>query len=88
MSSAAPVNGTGDRLGVGPGTYFNHVLCLNSFSVKAGNVADNECSLSGHSLVFGMGATIAELESRIGITPPLDLRPCAEGREPACELLW
>ena len=75
-----------DRLrgGVGPDIY--HVFCLNSFSVKAGSVTDNGCSLSGHSLVFG--AAGAEFVSRIGVTPPLDLSPCAEEREPASELLW
>lgn len=77
-------NGTRDGLST---RYFNHVLCLNSFSVKAGNVTDKHCSLSGHSLVFGLGKPSAELVSRIGVTPPLDLSLCAEGREPTRELL-
>lgn len=55
--------------------------------MRAGTVTDKDCSLSGHSLVFGLGESSAELVSRIGVTPPLDLSLCAEGREPARKLL-
>lgn len=87
-------DGLGMRPGMGQGwagsgaRYLNHALFLNSFSVKAGSVADGVCGLSGHSLVFGMSQPIADFESRIGVTPPLDLRPCAEESKPACEFLW
>lgn len=50
--------------------------------MKAGNVSDGACSLSGYSLVFGLEKPIAEFESRIGVTTLLDLRVCAERNEP------
>ena len=58
------------------------LLFFRNFRVKAGNVSDGDCSLSGQSLVFGLESPIAELESRIGVTPLLDLRLCAERNEP------
>ena len=54
------------------------LLFLRTFHVKAGKVNDGACSLSGQSLVFGLEIPIAEFESRIGVTPPLDLRLCTE----------
>ena len=59
---------------------------LNSFRVKAGRVANNSCGLSGQSLVFGMDPAIARLEGRIGVTPPLDLRPDVGSVEPTSEV--
>ena len=58
---------------------------LNSFRVKAGRVANNSCGLRGQSLVFGMDPAIARLEGRIGVTPPLDLRPDVGSVEPPSE---
>ena len=57
------------------------LLFFRNFRVKAGNVSDGACRLSGQSLVFGLERPIAELESRIGVTPLLDLRLCAERNE-------
>jgi len=59
---------------------------LNSFRVKAGRVANNSCGLSGQSLVFGMDPPIARLEGRIGVTPPLDLKPDVGSVEPTSEV--
>ena len=59
---------------------------LNSFRVKAGRVANNSCGLRGQSLVFGMDPAIARLEGRIGVTPPLDLRPDVGSVEPTSEV--
>ena len=58
---------------------------LNSFRVKAGEVANNSCGLSGQSLVFGMDPAIDLFEGRIGVTPPLDLRPDVGSVEPPSE---
>jgi len=58
---------------------------LNSFRVKARRVANNSCGLSGQSLVFGMDPTIDLFEGRIGVTPPLDLRPDVGSVEPPSE---
>ena len=64
------------------------LLFLRTFRVKAGSVSDGACSLSGQSLVFGLEKPIAEFESRIGVTPPLDLKLCTESTSntllPAC----
>lgn len=62
-------------------------MFLSNFRVKAGNVSDGACRLSGQSLVFGLEKPIAELESRIGVTPLLDLRLCAERNEPTSNTL-
>ena len=54
--------------------------------MKAGRVANDSCGLSGQSLVFGMDPAIARLEGRIGVTPPLDLRPDVGSVEPTSEV--
>jgi len=55
--------------------------------VKAGRVANNSCGLSGQSLVFGIDPAIDLFEGRIGVTPPLDLRPDVGGVEPTSEVI-
>ena len=53
--------------------------------MKAGRVVSNSCGLIGQSLVFGVDSAIAILEGRIGVTPPLDLRPDVGSVEPTSE---
>ena len=53
--------------------------------MKAGRVANNTCGLSGQSLAFGLDPAIGRFEGRIGVTPPLDLRPDVGSVEPTSE---
>ena len=53
--------------------------------MKAGRVVNNTCGLIGQSLAFGFDPAIARFEGRIGVTPPLDLRPDVGSVEPTSE---
>ena len=53
--------------------------------MKAGRVVNNSCGLIGQSLLFGSDPAIARFEGRIGVTPPLDLRPDVGSVEPTSE---